>query len=72
MMIVQTSISIDPKRRAEALEMIRTVTEHSQKEDGVVNYWATTDVQNPNLVRFFEQYESVEAVEKHVETGHYA
>ncbi|MFH5799246.1 putative quinol monooxygenase [Haladaptatus sp. CMAA 1911] len=63
---------MDPERRADALETIRTVTERSQTEDGVVNYWATTDVQNPNRVRFFEQYESVEAVEKHVETDHYA
>jgi quinol monooxygenase YgiN len=72
MLIVRTSIPIDPEQRANALETIRTVTEHSQKEGGVVNCWTTTDVQNPNLVRFFERYESVEAVEKHVETDHYA
>ncbi|ODR81439.1 hypothetical protein BG842_12105 [Haladaptatus sp. W1] len=71
MIIVQTSIPIDPEQRAEAIEVMRTVAEHSQEEDGMVNYWATTDVQDSNLVRFFEQYESVEAWEEHVETDHY-
>ena len=71
MLLIQTSIPIDPEKRDEAMEVVRTVTAHSQQEDGMVNYWATTDVQNPNLVRFFEQYESVEAFERHVETDHY-
>lgn len=72
MILIQTSIPIDPEQQADALETIRTVAERSQEEDGVVNYWATTDVQNPNTVRFFEQYESVEAGREHVETDHYA
>nr|WP_255679301.1 antibiotic biosynthesis monooxygenase [Haladaptatus salinisoli] len=30
-----------------------------------------TDVENPNVLRFFEQYEAVAALEAHVETDHY-
>lgn len=71
MILVQTSIPIDPEQRAEAIEVVRTVAERSQEEDGMVNYWATIDVQDSNLVRFFEQYESGEAWEEHVETEHY-
>ncbi|WP_192498373.1 putative quinol monooxygenase [Halorussus halophilus] len=71
MIVVQTSIPIDPDRRAEALDEIAELAEQSRAEDGTLDYRATTDIENPNVVRFFEQYEDVAALEAHVETEHY-
>ncbi len=71
MIIVHTSIPVKPERRAEAIEAAKTLAENSRREDGTVNYRAMTDIQNPNLIRFFEQYENVEALEEHVEKDYY-
>ncbi|WP_257297704.1 putative quinol monooxygenase [Haloarchaeobius sp. FL176] len=71
MYVVLTSIPIDPARRTEALELVAELAEQSRAEPGVVAYHATTDVVDPNVVRFVERYEDVAALETHTETGHY-
>lgn len=37
----------------------------------MIEYCATTDVQDENHVRFFEQYESEEAFHAHTQTEHF-
>ncbi|RBI63564.1 antibiotic biosynthesis monooxygenase [halophilic archaeon] len=71
MIVVQTSVPIASDRRDEALGAIAALVEQSRKEDGVVDYRATTDLQDPDVVRFFERYEDETALEAHVRTDHY-
>ena len=71
MIVIQTAIPIDPDERERALDAIADLAERSRAEDGALAYRATTDVEEPNVVRFFEQYEDVSALRAHVETDHY-
>lgn len=71
MFVVRTTIPVDPDRREKALELVTDLVDHSRGEAGTVRYHATTDVENPNLIRFFEQYEDAYAAEAHADSGSY-
>ncbi|WP_137283731.1 putative quinol monooxygenase [Halorussus salinisoli] len=71
MIVVHASVPVRPERREEALERVATLADETRAEDGVLDYAATTDVQEPNVVRFFEQYEDEAALEAHQRTDHY-
>jgi quinol monooxygenase YgiN len=72
MLILYAVLPLDPEHREEALEATREIAERSRQESGVVDYRASTDVERPNTLRFFEQYEDAAALEAHLETDHYA
>lgn len=71
MIVLHAAFPIDPDSRDEALDMVEDLVEKSQAEDGMIEYRATTDVNEPNVVRFFEQYEDEDAFEAHTETEHF-
>jgi quinol monooxygenase YgiN len=71
MIVLHASFPIDPDSRDRALDLVDDLVEQSQAEDGLIDYRATTDVQNPNVVRFFEQYEDEAALESHTQTEHF-
>ena len=53
------------------MELVAELVEHSRAEDGTVRYRAMTDVDDPDVVRFFEQYEDAAAAEAHAESDVY-
>lgn len=71
MIVLHATFPIDPEQRDEALDMIEDLVEQSQAEEGMIDYHATTDVSDPNVVRFFEQYEDASALAAHAETEHF-
>ena len=71
MIVVTATLPIDPEKRADALERISDLVEHCQDDDGTLEYRAATDVDDPNLIRFFECYEDEAALEAHTQTEHY-
>ncbi|WP_276270986.1 putative quinol monooxygenase [Haloarcula litorea] len=71
MIVLHASFPIDPDKREEALDLIEDLVEQSQAEEGMIDYRATTDVNDPNVVRFFEQYEDEAAFEAHTQTDHF-
>ena len=71
MIIVHAALPLDPDHRDEALDLIRDMTEKCPNDEGTIEYQASTDVNDPNLVRFVERYEDEEAVETHRGTDHY-
>jgi len=71
MIVLHASFPIDPDKREEALDLIEDLVEQSQAEEGMIDYRATTDVNDPNVVRFFEQYEDENAFEAHTQTDHF-
>jgi quinol monooxygenase YgiN len=71
MIVVHASFPLDPDRREEALDHVETLVERSRAEAGTVEYRATTDVTEPNVVRFLERYEDAAAFEAHTGTDHF-
>lgn len=71
MIVIHTSIPVDPDRREEALEAAETMVERSRNEEGTVSYRATTDIVDPNVIRFFEQYEDETAARAHTGAEYY-
>jgi quinol monooxygenase YgiN len=71
MLVVRATFPIDPDRHDESLELIKTLAEHSNEEEGVIDYQVATDVDDPNIFRFFEQYEDEAAFEAHAKTDHF-
>ncbi|MGQ3412286.1 putative quinol monooxygenase [Natrinema sp. LN54] len=71
MIVIRASFPLDPDRRDDALELIEDLVAESQTEDGVIDYRAATDVSDPNLVRFFEQYEDEAAFAEHGQSEHF-
>jgi quinol monooxygenase YgiN len=71
MQIVYAVLPLSPDHRDQALEATRTIAEKSRAESGVIDYRVGTDVEDPNTLRFVEQYEDADAVSAHLETDHY-
>jgi len=71
MIVIHASFPIEPERRDEALETANTLVERSNQEPGTVDYRATTDIQDTNVIRFVERYEDADAFEAHVQTEHF-
>jgi quinol monooxygenase YgiN len=70
MIVVHTSIPIDPGSYDEALRVVSDLAERSRQEPGTVRYRAMTDVSDDHTIRFFEQYEDESAWEAHAESDH--
>lgn len=71
MFVVHTSIPLDPTRREEAIDRITELVEQSRDETGTVSYRAMRDLSEPNVVRFFEQFDDVAAAQAHTESAQY-
>lgn len=71
MIVIHTTIPLDPTRRDEAMDRIAALVDHTRSEDGTVRYRATRDLSEPDTVRFFEQYEDAAAARAHTESEPY-
>lgn len=67
----QREFSERPESLDEAQQLIEDLVAKSQAEDGILNYRATTDLTEPNVVRFFNRYEDESTIEAHKETPHF-
>ena len=71
MLIVHAVLHADPDSREEARSRISDLAEQSRAEDGIIDYRPTIDIDEPNTVRVFEQYEDEAAFNAHVESDHF-
>lgn len=71
MIVNHTTIPFDPDQRDKAIERVQALLKHSKTENGTVRYRAMVDINDPLLVRFFEQYEDAAAAERHTESEAY-
>lgn len=71
MIVIHAKFPIDPEHRDEAIEHLQSLAQHSRREDGVIDYRVTTDVEEPNLFRLFEQYEDEAGLGAHGESEHF-
>lgn len=72
MIVVRATFPIEPDERDRVLEHIKKLEQHTREEDGVIEYDAATDVEDPNLIRFTERYEDEAALGAHTQTDHFA
>lgn len=71
MIVLHAVFPLDPDTRDEALDMIAELAEKSRAEPGMIDYRPAVDVEDPNVVRFFERYEDEAAFEAHSQTDHF-
>lgn len=69
---MHATVPVNEESREEALEAATTVAEESRNEEGVIDYRAAVDVDDKNLLRFFEQYEDEAAFGAHASSDHFA
>ena len=70
MIIVSGVLELGQEGREVAIEAARTMAEATRAEEGCISYAFYIDVENPNIVRVFEEWESDEALSKHFDTPH--
>lgn len=68
---MHATFPINPDHRDEALDQIGTLAERSREENGVIDYRVAVAIDNPNLFKFFEEYEDEAAFEAHARTDHF-
>lgn len=71
MEIVYAVLTAVPEHRETVIDHAMEIAAASRDEPGVVDYRVAADIEEPNVIRFIEQYESGEAVEAHLQTEHY-
>ncbi|MFB6253735.1 MAG: putative quinol monooxygenase [Halobacteriaceae archaeon] len=71
MIILHAKLPIKEEKMDEALELAKKLVEKSNQEEGMIDYRATRDIEDNNIIRFFEQYEDAEAFQAHNETSHF-
>ena len=71
MIVLHASFPINPEKREQAIELTDDLVEGTNQEDGAIEYRATVDLQDENVIRFIERYEDAAALEAHAETAHY-
>jgi quinol monooxygenase YgiN len=72
MIVIAGSVAVRPERREEAARVARTMAEATRKEAGCVTYRFSADLDDPNVMLIFEEWESEEALARHFETAHMA
>jgi quinol monooxygenase YgiN len=71
MIVIHATFPVEPDEREQALDLAADLAEQSRTEDGCVDYRVTTDVEDPNRLRFFEQYEDEAAFGAHAQSEHF-
>lgn len=72
MIIVSGTASIQPPKRQQAIELFQYLMHETRKEDGNISYGFYIDIENENLFRVFEEWQSQDAIDAHFGTEHMA
>lgn len=72
MILIIGNFTVDPARRAEALEAMRPLVEASRAEDGCVDYSFLADPYDDGNVRVVERWVDEAALRAHFEMPHFA
>jgi len=71
MIVISGTIIVSNETREECLECLRELKKVSFAEDeGVVAYRVGTDIENPNLIHIYEEWESTETLKAHGQKPH--
>jgi len=70
MIVIAGTVPIKPEARAEAIAVAGTMVAATRREPGCRAYRFSTDLDDPNLVCIFEEWESAEALAAHFASPH--
>lgn len=70
MIVIAGSVAVRPERRDEAIRIARTMAAATRQESGCVTYRFSVDVDDPNTLLLFEEWETEEALGRHFQTPH--
>jgi quinol monooxygenase YgiN len=70
MITVAGRIPIKPESRELALEAMRKVTRLTHSDAGCLQYHFYADLEDPNMLHVFEEWESAEALTLHLQQPH--
>jgi quinol monooxygenase YgiN len=65
MIIVRGAIEVDPDHWEEAMRLSLEHVERSRQETGCISHAVHVDAENPNRLVFFEEWESMDALQTH-------
>lgn len=72
MIVVSGTAKIQPEKREQAIELFQRLTRETVKEDGNISYRFYVDIEDENVFRVFEEWQSQEAIDTHFATEHMA
>lgn len=72
MIVIAGSVAVRPERRDEAVRVACTMAAATRTEPGCVTYRFSADLDDPNVLLIFEEWESEEALARHFQTPHMA
>ena len=72
MVIVSGTVRIDPAKADAFMPHAKTMLAETRKEAGCIVYSFSFDVEDPGLVRIYEEWESREHLAAHFEVPHMA
>ena len=70
MIIVHGMFPVKPNVRDDALELMRRMAIASRAEFGCITYEFYVGLSDPNTLMLFQEWDSVEALQDHMETDH--
>lgn len=70
MLATNSKVWVDAEYQDAARDLIQELADESRKEEGIVDYQISEDIEDPRLFRFFEVYEDEGAFNAHMETEH--
>ena len=70
MIIVHGTFPVKADLRDEALTLMREMALVSKEEEGCISYEFYVGLSEPNRLLLFQEWESVDALQKHFETKH--
>jgi quinol monooxygenase YgiN len=70
MIIVHGMFPVKPDVRDDALELMRCMAISSRAEFGCITYEFYVGLSDPNTLMLFQEWDSVEALQDHMETEH--
>ena len=70
MIIIAGTISVKPETREAAIEACLTMQKATQQEEGCISYRFHADLEDPNTLFLFEEWESQEHLSAHFKAEH--
>ena len=72
MIVVSGTAQVQADKREQAIELFKRLARETVKEDGNIRYQFYIDIDNENVFRVFEQWQSQDALDAHSTTEHMA
>lgn len=72
MIVVAGTITFDPEHQATMVQAANHVAEMTRTEPGCISYEFFADLNHAGRLHVFEEWDSVEALERHLESSHLA